>query len=270
MNHQTLELRDGHALAWREAGQGAPLVLVHGWSMSSAVFIEALAALSADYRVLAPDLRGHGYSSPGEPYHLEALSEDLLFWLDALGVVNAHFLGWSLGGQVCMQIASDAPQRIKKLALVCSTPRFCNGDGWEGGLSPTQVRAMERNLKRNFLGTMGEFFFSMFAGEEHPPERYRQILKDSVRSVPQITPEVSVGGLMTLRDSDLRDVAEKLSCPTLVHYGALDLITPRAAGDWLADAIPGAEQVCEGSCGHAPFFSCPEKTFSVWREYFSR
>jgi len=269
MSHRTLLLHDGRTLAWREAGQGQPLVLVHGWSMSSAVFIETLEALSVHYRVLAPDLRGHGYSSPGEVYDLECLGEDLLFWLDELEVPEAHFLGWSLGGQVCMQLAGCSPQRVKKLALVCSTPRFCSGDGWEGGLSPTQVRAMERNLKRNFLGTMGDFFFSMFAGEQHPPERYRKILKESVRSVPAITPEVSVAGLLTLRDSDLRRTAAALTCPTLVHYGALDVITPRAAGDWLAASIPGARSVCEDRCGHAPFFSFPERTFSLWREFFA-
>ncbi|PLY00058.1 MAG: O-methylpimelyl-ACP methylesterase [Desulfuromonas sp.] len=269
MNHQTLQLDDNRTFAWRETGEGTPLVLVHGWSMSSAVFAEALAELSSDFRVLAPDLRGHGFSSPGDVYHLEALANDLLQWLDALGISQTHLLGWSLGGQVCMQLASRAPERVEKLALVCSTPRFCSGDDWEGGLSPTQVRAMERNLKRNFLGTMGDFFFSMFAGEQHPPERYRQILKESVRSVPQIDPKVSVGGLLTLRDSDLRTVAAQLKLPVLVHYGALDTITPRLAGDWLAENIPGATRVCDDLCGHAPFFSRPGETFAMWREYFA-
>ena len=269
MSHATMTLGDGRTLAWREAGEGPPLVLVHGWSMSSAVFLEALDELSSAYRVLAPDLRGHGHSEPGAGYRLEQLADDLMLWLDHLDISSCNLLGWSLGGQVCMQMVISAPERFQKLALVCSTPRFCNGDGWDGGLSSTQVRAMERNLKRNFIGTMGDFFFSMFAGEQHLPERYRQILQRSVRSVPPISAEVSVAGLLTLRDSDVRGYAEKLDCPVLVHYGALDAITPSTAGDWLSQQIPGARSVCVEGVGHAPFFSQPAETFELWREFFA-
>lgn len=269
MSHATLTLDDGRVLAWREAGEGTPLVLVHGWSMSSAVFLEAIDELSSDFRVLAPDLCGHGHSEPGSDYRLEQLADDLMQWLDHLEISSCNLLGWSLGGQVCMKMVTSAPERFQKLSLVCATPRFCSGDGWEGGLSPTQVKAMERNLKRNFMGTMGDFFFSMFAGEQHPPERYRQILQQSVRSVPPISSEVSINGLLTLRDSDIRRTAEKLGCPVLVHYGELDTITPRAAGDWLAQQIPGARKVCVEGVGHAPFFSQPVETFKLWREFFS-
>jgi len=269
MSHRVLTLSDGRTCAWREAGEGSPLVLLHGWSMSSAVFLEALTALSARFRVLAPDLRGHGYSSPAPGYTHDALAGDVSAWLDALHLRSFSLLGWSLGGQVAMQLAEREPERVARLALVCSTPRFCNGEGWEGGLSSTQVRAMERNLKRNFMGTMADFFFSMFAGEQHPPERYRAILKESVRSVPPISSEVSIAGLLTLRDGDLRAAAARLSCPTLVHYGALDTITPRHAGDWLAKAIPGARSVCVQNVGHAPFFSRPEETFALWEEFFA-
>jgi len=269
MNHQSIKFSDGRTFAWREAGAGKPLVLIHGWSMSSAVFINACEALANDYHVLAPDLRGHGYSSPGDGYGLDELSTDVQYWLDVLELDNVDLLGWSLGGQVSIRFAVEQPGRVNKLALVCTTPRFCNGDGWEGGLSPTQVRAMERNLKRNFAGTMGDFFFSMFAGEEHTPQFYKDILQQSVRSVPQIDSLVSLGGLMTLRDTDLRNMVSALTCPTLVHYGALDTITPRAAGDWLADNISGADSCCDETCGHAPFFSRSEETYSLWREFFA-
>jgi len=269
MSSHQLRFDDGRVLAWREAGEGPPLVLLHGWSMSSAVFLETIEVLSPIFRVLAPDLRGHGFSSPAQDYSHEAMARDVSSLLDQLDIKGYGLLGWSLGGQVAMQLAGHEPERVERLALVCSTPRFCNGDGWEGGLSPAQVRAMERNLKRNFAGTMADFFFSMFAGEQHPPERYRSILQKSVRSVPPISGEVSIAGLLTLRDGDQRDTATRLSCPTLVHYGELDTITPRRAGDWLAASIPGARSVCIQGVGHAPFFSRPQESFTLWREFFA-
>jgi len=269
MSHRVQTLADGRTLAWREAGSGRPLVLLHGWSMSSAVFLEAIEALAPTFRVLAPDLRGHGYSSPGEDYSLGSLSDDVRCWLDSQGIGGCSLLGWSLGGQVAMQLAARLPERVERLALVCATPCFCSGEGWDGGLPATQVRAMERNLKRDFNATLVDFFDRMFAGEAFPQERRAQILRDCVRSVPPIRSEVTLGALQTLRDADLRELAKRVACPTLVHYGALDIITPAAAGSWLAHTIAASREACVEGVGHAPFFSRPAESFALWREFFA-
>jgi len=269
VSHQSLTLPDGQTIAWREAGSGPPLVLIHGWSMSSAVFVEAIEALAPGFRVLAPDLRGHGYSSPGNEYALPGLAGDVLRWLDALEIPSCGLLGWSLGGQVAMRLAVDHPERFTRLALVCATPRFCSGDDWDGGLPPTQVRVMERNLRRDFNATLVDFFYRMFAGETIPPARFQQILRASVRSVPPIRSEVTLGALQTLRDADLRETAASLNCPTLVHYGSLDAITPPEAGAWLSRAIPGCREARVEGVGHAPFFARPDPSFALWREFFA-
>ena len=90
-------LLDGRLFAWRELGVGQPLVLLHGWSMSSAVFNEALDRLATHFRVLAPDLRGHGHSAPGPDYALSSLAADVSAWCDALQVGPVNPPGWSLG-----------------------------------------------------------------------------------------------------------------------------------------------------------------------------
>ncbi|TLM62995.1 MAG: alpha/beta fold hydrolase, partial [Deltaproteobacteria bacterium] len=67
-------------LAWRESGTGRPLVLVHGWSLSGAAFAELAASLDG-FRVLLPDLPGHGQSTPPAGVSLPALAGDLAAWL---------------------------------------------------------------------------------------------------------------------------------------------------------------------------------------------
>ena len=97
---QRCQLGNGRQLAWREWGNGSPLLMLHGWSMSSAVFAEVAQILGQYFRVLCPDLPGHGASDPAPDTSLPAFSEILGEWYLTLQLPAAALLGWSLGGQV--------------------------------------------------------------------------------------------------------------------------------------------------------------------------
>lgn len=267
MNSMTLP--DGRNISWREAGSGPPLVLLHGWSMSSAVFGEAIAELAGRYRVLAPDLRGHGASSPGDQYTLEALAGDLLCWLDQLEAGPVNLLGWSLGGQVSLQLVLGNPARFRKLVLVATTPRFVAGDIWPGGLPGGQVKAMARQLKQDYHKTMGDFFRLMFSEGEVDDERYRELIRFAVREGRLPAPEVAIEALTTLQQADLRQQLSAVKLPVLVEHGVNDAITPVAAGRHLVSAIPGAKSLFHHGLGHAPFLSRPDESFSAWQEFLA-
>jgi len=265
MNFSTLT--DGRKLAWRELGDGPPLVLVHGWAMSSAVFAEVMTPLAETRRVLAVDLPGHGESDSAPAYTLAGLARDVAAWLVDVGINQCALLGWSLGGQVAMQLATDRPLLVDRLLLINSTPRFTVTAGWAGGLPEGQVRAMERQLRRNYELAMSDFFAQMFEGESLPRDRYREMIRFAVRSR-QLPAAVDVlGCLDILRDTDLRSLLPSLNLPVLVHYGGRDIITPSQAGDFLAATIPGARGVRWDEVGHAPFLSCPEASVALWREF---
>ena len=167
---------DGRRLAWREAGTGPPLLLLHGWCFSSQVFAEALAAFSADYRVLAPDLPGHGAADPAADYGFAALAADLREWLAALSLDRIRLLGWSLGGQVALELAAALPpEQVERLLLVAVTPRFCAATDWPHGLPEGQVRALERQLRRDYPAALKDFRERMLVGEELPPARRQRI-----------------------------------------------------------------------------------------------
>ncbi|WP_305045093.1 alpha/beta fold hydrolase [Geoalkalibacter sp.] len=263
----TLKLADGRSLAYREAGEGPALLLLHGWAQSSAVFAEVMPELARDFRVLAPDLRGHGGSALGERYALEDYAADVLEMLDLLGLGSLALGGWSLGGQVALRLAQSAPQRIRRLLLIGTTPRFILDADWPFGLPDAQVRSLSRNLQRAFEKTLADFFDLQFAPEEITPERRQGILGFARGDGRLPDPSAALGGLGTLREVDLRAHLGAIVCPTLVMHGAEDRIVPSGAGRFLAQGI-GQARWCEmPGVGHAPFLSRPGQSLNYWREF---
>jgi len=264
-----LTLSDGRRLQYREQGTGPPLVLIHGWAMSSAVFDEALGAFAETHRVLAPDLRGHGGSEGASGFGLEDLAGDLSEWFAALDLQGACLGGWSLGGQVAMALFPAVRQRVARLMLIDTTLRFVRSGDWPHGLPAGQVRAMARDLRRNYRKAMGEFFAGQFVAGEISPERYRQVLAFAVRAGSLPEPETALAALETLGCADLRPRLSELDCPALVLHGEEDPITFPGAARTLARDLLAGKLVLVPKSGHAPFLSRPGEVFARWREFLS-
>lgn len=128
-----------HVLERPATGDVARRVLfVHGNVSSAEFFRDLMTTLPADVHVVAPDLRGYG-GTEARPVDatrgLRDWSDDLLALMDALGWMDAHLLGWSLGGGVVMGVALDAPQRVSTLTLIAPISPF--GFGGTHGLDGT-------------------------------------------------------------------------------------------------------------------------------------
>lgn len=263
----TLTLADGRILAYRQAGEGPSLVLLHGWGQSSAVFSEIMQGLAQDFRVLAPDLRGHGLSAAAEGYGLDGFAADVRDLVEVLGLGPFALGGWSLGGQVALRLAQALPERVARLLLIATTPRFTACADWSHGLPGTQVRSLGRNVQRAYEKTLGDFFNLQFTPDEITPERYRQILAFALPSGRLPDPGAALGGLHTLEDVDLRAQLAAIACPTLVMHGSEDRIVPVVAGRYLAESISGARRRELAGTGHAPFLSRPGQTLDIWRGF---
>jgi pimeloyl-ACP methyl ester carboxylesterase len=99
---------------------GPPLVLVHGWPQNWWVWRAVIPALAGSFRVIAPDLRGHGWTeAPSSGYDKEQLASDLLATLDALGVERASWIGHDWGGWTGLLAALRAPERFDRVLAVC-------------------------------------------------------------------------------------------------------------------------------------------------------
>ena len=116
----------GHQVAYRKAGEGPAILLVHGITSSSDTWDRVFEPLAENFTVIAPDLIGHGQSAkPRGDYSMGAYASGLRDLLVALEVESATFVGHSLGGGITMQLAYQHPELCERLVLVSS-----------GGLGP--------------------------------------------------------------------------------------------------------------------------------------
>jgi pimeloyl-[acyl-carrier protein] methyl ester esterase len=259
-------LQDGRLLAWQEIGSGPPLVLLHGWSLSSAGFA-GLAGLLNDYRVLALDLPGHGSSSPCPSASLESLADDVAHWLAATAPDPVALGGWSLGGMVALEVAAQNGILVEKLLLIATTPRFTAAVDWPHGQPAVQVKALRRNLARRFEATLGEFFARSFAEGEVDTARMRDIRAMCVRPGGLPDHDTAVALLDVLSVQDQRGKLSEVSCPALVLHGSGDRVTPAGAGRALVDLLPDGRLIEFAGAGHAPHWTRPAEVVEAIREF---
>ena len=226
------------------------LALVHGWGMNARVFDALAALLAADFDVRALDLPGHGGRDALPHNTLQSWADDLAQQLPQ----GAMLLGWSLGGQVAMRAALDHPHRITRLVLLSSTPRFVMAEDWAHGMAATDLQDFGMALMANPQATLLRFLSLQTRGMTGQKALLQQ-LRQTLLAAPAAEGEALAAGLAMLRDTDLRQELPRLTQPTLVLHGALDTLTPAAAGAWLAETLPAAQHLEWDRAAHAPHLS---------------
>jgi len=226
------------------------LALVHGWGMNARVFDALAGLLAADFEVRALDLPGHGGRVALADNTLQAWADDLAQQLPD----KAILLGWSLGGQVAMRAALDHPHKIARLVLLASTPKFVATEDWDRGMAAEDLEDFGVALLADPQATLLRFLSLQTRGM--PGQKsLLQHLRQTLLAAPPARSEALAGGLAILRDTDLRDELPRLTQPTLVLHGALDTLTPAAAGAWLAETLSAAQHVEFDRAAHAPHLS---------------
>ncbi len=229
-------------LFFSQSGAGTPLLLIHGLMASGEMYQPVLPALATHYRVIVPDLRGHGRSGalPG-PYRVEQLARDLAQLLDDLQVDTADVVGASQGGAVAQQFAYDYPERVRGLVLACTFAHnmLSRRERLEGRLSPWLVRILGvRRLAGLVINSAG--------GQRLTPETARWLqgilaANDTGRMV---------AAVKAMNAFDSRPWLHQITCLTLVIAGAQDAAVPLVHTQMLAQGIPGAQLRVVDGAGH--------------------
>lgn len=209
------------------------MVLSHSLGCDHGMWEPQVADLLQYFRVLRYDTRGHGASdAPSGDYTIEQLSRDVLALTDALKIPKFYFCGLSMGGAIGQWLAIHAPERLWKLVLANTSPKFGTPEMWEA-----RIRAVrEGGLQAIVDMTMQRFF---------APEMEMDPQLPSVRSVFLGThPAGYLGCCAAIRDVDHRALLGKINVPTLVIGGDKDPSTPwEGNGEVLAREIPGTVAV---------------------------
>ena len=235
-------------------GQGPDLVLLHGWGLNLRVWDGLAAVLEKSFRLITVDLPGHGRSewnpkarTPAEQaWHIHA----------TLASVSDHYslLGWSLGGQIALDLAAAMPGRVDRLVLVATTPRFAAGPDWPHGMPASVLQKMANQLRTNYKRTVNDFLELQVRGSV-ASEKVLADLQASLFAHGEAHPKALVAGLATLESGDLRPMLGLVRMPTLVIAGQYDRVTLPAASRALAEALPDAQYVEIRRAAHAPFLS---------------
>ena len=225
---------DGVRIAYRFDGDpGLPvLVLSNSIATDLHMWDTQIAALSAHFRVLRYDARGHGGSdAPAGAYSLDRLGRDVLELLDALGLQRVHFLGLSLGGFVGQWLAVHAPERIGRLVLSNTSSHLGPAAVFDQRISETHAATDMRAIGERFLRDW--FPASMLAADDPRVRPFRAaLLAQSADGL--------AGSFAAVRDADLRRTAALIVAPTLVIAGESDPVTLPEHGRLLAETVPGA------------------------------
>jgi pimeloyl-[acyl-carrier protein] methyl ester esterase len=245
------------------SGAGPDVALLHGWGLHGGLFEDLAHGLEANFRVHVLDLPGHGHSSWGKgDQDLEGVARRVAEHLPE----RCSLLGWSLGGMVAIRIARLFPERVPRLVLVSTSPRFLKSRDWPHGADEKTLTALATGLKRDWRGSINDFLSLQVRGDEHQLETLRA-LKSAAFAHGEPGLAALTAGLDILRAADLRPELAHIRARTLVIGGAYDRLTAPGAIEALAAGIAGARAVILPRAAHAPFLSHPEAFLALVTEF---
>jgi pimeloyl-ACP methyl ester carboxylesterase len=237
-------LPGGLELAYDEAGSGLPLLLVHGWPHDRTMWAGQLGGLATYARVLAPDLRGAGSSTVRGPYTMDQYADDLVAFLDSLGLASAVVCGLSMGGYIAFSMLRRHRDRIRGLILAdtratADTEEARANRGRlitlieQEGMTALAARQLPSSVARSTL-------------ERQAP--LAETVRQMMASAP---PEGAIGALRAMAERpDSTPLLGTIDVPAVVIGGAEDAITPPDVLREMAAAIPNGRIELLEHAGH--------------------
>lgn len=244
-------LESGPRLHYAEQGPPdgeAALLLLHGYTDSWFSFSRLMPLLPPRYRIVAPDLRGHGDSErPSHGYTVADTAADVVAFLDAVGIERAAVVGHSGGSYTARRVALSYPERVTGLTLIGSAITPLNDGTRE---LQQAVHDLEDPVPDEFVRE----FQSANAYVPLPQEFFERAVTESLK-VPAHVWKSALDGLLAVDDAaELRDIA----VPTLLLGGERDEFFSQPEQEALLARIPGARLMIYPETGHTPHWECPE------------
>ena len=243
---------DGLEIAYRRAGEGSALVLLHGGASDGREWRPQLEGLAGELTVVAWDEPGAGHSQDlpagfGLADHADALAG----FIDALGLAPAHVGGLSWGGVVALELYRRHPGCVAGLVLADTYA------GWKGSLPPDEVEARVAGVMRSLEAPPEEFEPSLpglFASQPDPA-----VVAELDAIMADTRPASFKAQILAIAECDQRDLLPRIDVPTLLVWGEEDARSPLRVARELEAAIPGAELIVIPGAGHMSNLERPDE-----------
>ncbi len=240
------------------------LVFLHGWAQSRQIWFQQFEPF-ADALFL--NLPGHGTASN------QAAPPNSAAWLthihDQLPRQPCVLVGWSLGGMLALQLATQFPQSVAALALVSSTPCFRQRHDWPSGCDDSVFAAFEQAVSSQSPRLLNRFFSLMLQGDRLSRSDYNHLAKLAIDRAHPTTSLALQQGLELLASLDVRQQVQDLNIPSLLLHGQEDVIVSAESSHWLAANMPANQQQLFQGCGHAPFLTQPERFNTILKDWWT-
>ncbi len=230
------------------AGDGRPVVLIHGWPLSGASWSAQVPALTeAGHRVVTYDRRGFGESDkPETGYDYDAFAADLAGLLDGLDLRDVTLVGFSMGGgEIARYIGTYGEDRLRSVVFAAAVPPYLlkSEDNPDGGLGEDDVAGMQQQARDDREGFLDGFMTGFFSadGELKVTEAQRQ---EALALARPARNEAVVDCIAAFGTTDFRADLEKITVPTLVIHGDADATVPfEVSGKRTAETIDASTVV---------------------------
>jgi sigma-B regulation protein RsbQ len=240
--------------------EGAPAeVLVHGFGCGQEMWRHVVPALEGRYRVVLLDLPGSGGADPSsyDPVRhasLEGYRDDLAGLLRELGLGPVVLVGHSVSAMIGVLLQIAHPDLVDRLVLMAPSARYLDEGAYVGGFSEADVDDLLALMQRNHLGWQDPLA-ALVAGDAGGPA-HAELEQSFCRTRPEVAAQFAA---VTFRGDNRGDLPS-VTVPTLVVQSADDAVAPLSAGQFVCDAIPGAQLEVIATRGHCPHLTAPAET----------
>ncbi len=234
-------------LYYEDHGSGRPVILIHGWPLSSRSWENQVPALiDAGHRVITYDRRGFGWSSqPWDGYDYDTFAADLHALLEHLDLRDATLVGFSMGGgEVARYIGTYGTKRIRSAVFAAAVPPYLykSEDNPDGGLDDATIEQFEGGVRGDRLAFLDGFTQTFFTAGERSDlvsEPQRLYARDIAAFA---SPKGTLDCIAAFGRTDFREDLEKVDVPTLVVHGDSDAVVPfEVSGKRTHEVINGSE-----------------------------
>jgi non-heme chloroperoxidase len=264
-----IEVEQNVRLHVTDLGEGTPIVLIHGWPLSDAMYEYQYQYLSRKgFRVIGITLRGFGQSDkPYGKYDFDVFSDDIKVVLEKLNIQDAVLGGFSMGGAVVVHyVTKHNAAHISKLALfAAAAPSWKQRDGSPYGISDADAEGLIKatmTSRQDLIAGFGAAF----------PAKEGAISKNEEKWLENINlqawPYAITQSITALRDLDLRPSLSKIKIPTVIFHGTQDKLCPFVFAEQLQKGINNSYIVKFENSGHALFVEEADK-FNAELEKFA-